>query len=385
MKILIGNFRGRDGIPGEKGEPGAKGEPGDKGQRGSRWTSGTAITGTSTVGVRFPDSGLVDAQIYDHYVNTDTCNMYECVVPGTPDEAEWVHIGSLGNISNINSQRPSYEEALQFENLKSGETIGTAFGKIKKAIAEIKNHFTRKSDATVMGHVKLSDSAAITVAGEYALDAREKNASISSTLAGQISRLNHDVKERIIFEPSESQIDSMKGCEKYIVDAITETGSWSTDYKQGYKTAIVLGKGYGPGPEPKFMPLGKYMQIGMRLGITMYDAVLGKVMTVLNSDIAAVYGGNYHILSMQAQYPSALYVYMNTIYIVSRGAGVFPGDADGGGWITCTIENNNPSNNNPRITVYGIYADASGTLKRHKYNVVHELSGGNPTITSLTI
>ena len=114
MKVLIGNFKGPKGDTGEKGDKGNKGDRGEQGQRGSRWESGTNITGTDTVGTKFPNSGITDAQPLDHYINSDTGNLYECSVPGTADTAEWVYIGSFkgpkgdtgltGSISDINEQ-----------------------------------------------------------------------------------------------------------------------------------------------------------------------------------------------------------------------------------------------------------------------------------------
>lgn len=56
--------------------------------------------------------------------------------------------------------------------------------------AETNEHFTQKSTQSILGHVKLSNSAAVTIAGEYALDAVEKNASVEGTLANMISQAN---------------------------------------------------------------------------------------------------------------------------------------------------------------------------------------------------
>ncbi len=146
MKLKIGNFKGPQG---EQGEAGPQGVTGETGQRGSRWTSGTAITGTSTVGTRFPQSGMTDVQLYDYYVNTSTGNVYECTVPGNADIAEWVHIGNMkgpagpaGSISDINDQKPTYEEAKKLENIDSGETVKISFGKLKKAVSAVieQNH-----------------------------------------------------------------------------------------------------------------------------------------------------------------------------------------------------------------------------------------------------
>lgn len=200
MKLLIGNFRGPEGKQGKKGE---MGETGATGQRGSRWTSGTAVTGTSTAGTIFPETNITDAKLYDYYVNTDTGNLYECTVAGAADVAEWTHIGNIrgpagatgpaGSISEIEEQKPAYTEAAKLENISSGETVKVAFGKLKKAVSVLIAHYTQKATAAILGHVKLSNSAAITKTGEYALDAVEKNASVAGTLANLIAQQNSNL------------------------------------------------------------------------------------------------------------------------------------------------------------------------------------------------
>lgn len=98
--------------------------------------------------------------------------------------------GPAGSISAINDQKPTYTEAAKLENINSGETVKIAFGKIKKAISVLTDHYMQKATASILGHVKLSSSTAITNVGEYALDAVEKNASVEGTLAHQIAQTN---------------------------------------------------------------------------------------------------------------------------------------------------------------------------------------------------
>ena len=205
MKLLIGNFKGPKGEQGNEGKKGDNGDKGEKGERGSRWTSGTAITGTSTTETIFADSGITDAKIDDYYINTTTGNLYQCTASGAADTAKWVYIGNFkgpkgndgpaGSISDINDQIPTYEESTQFENIESGETVKIAFGKLKKALSVFIVHHTQKATAAILGHVKLSNSAAITKAGEYALDAIEKNAAIEGTLANLINSLNSKLSD----------------------------------------------------------------------------------------------------------------------------------------------------------------------------------------------
>lgn len=210
MKLLIGNFKGPKGEQGNEGKKGDNGDKGEKGERGSRWTSGTAITGTSTTETIFADSGITDAKIDDYYINTTTGNLYQCTASGAADTAKWVYIGNFkgpkgndgpaGSISDINDQIPTYEESTQFENIESGETVKIAFGKLKKALSVFIVHHTQKATAAILGHVKLSNSAAITKAGEYALDTIEKNAAIEGTLANLINSLNSNMNTKISAE-----------------------------------------------------------------------------------------------------------------------------------------------------------------------------------------
>lgn len=197
MRLLLGNFKGPEGKQGPEGQ---KGDTGDTGQRGSRYISGTSVTGTSTIGTKFVSTGITDALIHDYYINTDTGNLYECTLPGPADVAEWTYIcnikgptgatGPAGSISDINNQKPTYTEADRLENIESGETVKISLGKLKKAISVLITHYTQKATASVLGHVKLSNSAAVTQTGQMALDAVEKNAAVPGTLAHQVQQIN---------------------------------------------------------------------------------------------------------------------------------------------------------------------------------------------------
>lgn len=203
MRLLLGNFKGPEGKQGPEGQ---KGNTGDTGQRGSRWTSGTNVTGTSTTGTIFASTGITDSLLHDYYINTSTGNLYECTVPGPADVAEWTYIcnikgptgatGPAGSISDINNQKPTYTVADRLENIESGETVKTAFGKLKKALSLLITHYTQQATATVLGHVKLSNSAAVTQTGLMALDAVEKNAAVPGTLAHQVQQINSNLSDR---------------------------------------------------------------------------------------------------------------------------------------------------------------------------------------------
>lgn len=220
VKTLIGNIKGPKGDTGATGATGAKGATGT---RGSRWTEGTAITGTSTTGTVFA-TGITDSLVNDQYLNTGTGNVYRCTTSGNASTAKWVYVGNIkgptgatgakgatgatgpkgdtgatGATGATGPQGPSgtadttFTEATALTTLTSGEAFKTILGKIAKAISTLISHVSVKATSSTLGHVKLSNSSAITEAGEYALDAREKNASVSGTLANQIDNLNTDL------------------------------------------------------------------------------------------------------------------------------------------------------------------------------------------------
>lgn len=54
--------------------------------------SGTAITGTSTEGVIFSDSGITSANVGDAYLNNETFCLYLCTVAGDAATAKWAYI-----------------------------------------------------------------------------------------------------------------------------------------------------------------------------------------------------------------------------------------------------------------------------------------------------
>ena len=75
------------------GPQGPQGIEGQKGVHGSYWYSGVGITGTSTAGQVFPNSGVAQAEFNDQYINGSTGNLYKCTIAGSPDTAQWVYSG----------------------------------------------------------------------------------------------------------------------------------------------------------------------------------------------------------------------------------------------------------------------------------------------------
>lgn len=66
---------------------------------------------------------------------------------------------------------------------------GIFLGKIAKAVSELISHINVKASISATGHVKLSDSSAVTDSTGLALPATEKNATIDGTLANQIANI----------------------------------------------------------------------------------------------------------------------------------------------------------------------------------------------------
>ena len=74
--------------------------------------------------------GVGEAEPYDIYIYSQ--------------RKGWVNSGSLQ--PDVNDQAPTYAEATTLETLTSGEKIGIAFGKIKKAISVLISHIGNKTN-----------------------------------------------------------------------------------------------------------------------------------------------------------------------------------------------------------------------------------------------
>ncbi len=258
-KLETGEFIGPPGPQGLPGEKGDTGKTGNTGERGSKWMRGTAITGIDSNGVEFPNSDIENALAGDFFINTSTNDIYECVKSGNPSTAKWAYIGNIkgnkgdrgdvgpqGTVENIDDQILTFELAENLENVKSGETVKIAFGKLMKAVGAFIVHHTQKATTSILGHIKITNSAAVTDSTGLALAATEKNAAISGTLAHQIAQIsaqNNDLtnsinqinsnliiyrtwqflthEEEIIISPNETRYF---GIEKPVVDGYTCIG-----------------------------------------------------------------------------------------------------------------------------------------------------------------
>ena len=86
--------------------------------------------------------------------------------------------------------KTDYTEQTELTEIESGETRKTFFGKIAKAISTLVNHININATSAKAGHVKLSNSAALTDSTGLALPVTEKNASISGTLAYMLNNFS---------------------------------------------------------------------------------------------------------------------------------------------------------------------------------------------------
>lgn len=92
--------------------------------------------------------------------------------------------------TSLENKTLTYTESSTIQDLNSGEKLSIAFGKLKKAVNAVKNHTGTKATTSVQGHVKLSNSSAVTDSTGLALPVTEKNASISGTLAYMLANFS---------------------------------------------------------------------------------------------------------------------------------------------------------------------------------------------------
>lgn len=80
----------------------------------------------------------------------------------------------LGNVPNVatNDQTPTYTEASSLTELSSGEKLAVAFGKIKKAVADLISHIANKSNP----HHVTAEQAGADVSGAAAAVQAKLNA-----------------------------------------------------------------------------------------------------------------------------------------------------------------------------------------------------------------
>lgn len=130
-------------------------------------------------------------------VTTNTEYWMKCVVGGagaiaTEADAGIVKAGEDIGVDSTGemSLKTDFTEQTDLAVLTGNEDRQTFFGKIAKAVSSLISHISLSATADKAGHVKLSNSSAVTDSTGLALPATEKNALLPGTLANQIDALN---------------------------------------------------------------------------------------------------------------------------------------------------------------------------------------------------
>lgn len=89
--------------------------------------------------------------------------------------------------------RTDFTEQPELAELAGDETRKIFFGKISKAVSDFITHRTLKATGSVLGHVMISNSSAVTANGTFALAAVQNNASIEGTLANKYEKITADL------------------------------------------------------------------------------------------------------------------------------------------------------------------------------------------------
>ena len=130
-------------------------------------------------------------------VTTNTEYWMKCVVGGagaiaTEADAGIVKAGEDIGVDSTGemSLKTDFTEQTDLAVLTGNEDRQTFFGKIAKAVSSLISHISLSATADKAGHVKLSNSSAVTDSTGLALPATEKNAALDGTLANQIATLS---------------------------------------------------------------------------------------------------------------------------------------------------------------------------------------------------
>lgn len=128
---------------------------------------------------------------------TDTEYWMKCVVGGagsiaTTEDAGTVKAGDDIGVDSTGemSLKTDFTAQEELAELTGTEDRQTFFGKIAKAVSTLISHIGTSATADKAGHVKLSNSSAVTDSTGLALPATEKNAALDGTLANKIDALN---------------------------------------------------------------------------------------------------------------------------------------------------------------------------------------------------
>lgn len=175
---------GPQGPKGEQGPTGPAGSNGAAGQRGAIWYTGTYMSGTNTTGEEKGVPGIDGSLVGDHYLNTDTGNIYRCVLEGGQYTSKWVYDGNIF-IEHTHSDYASksiYGDDSVSLGRKSGTDVGpksfafgnntTASGSYSQAFGynttASGNHSYAKGDSTeASGSHSHAEGYRTTASGDY--------------------------------------------------------------------------------------------------------------------------------------------------------------------------------------------------------------------------
>ena len=134
------------------------------------------------------------------------------------DTPKWVYCGSID--IPINDTTPTHTEASSLVTLSSGESLSTAFGKIKKAISSLISHINSYGTASTPGHVKLSDSTSSTSSGFAATPKAVKIAYDKGVEAYNLAVNKIGVNDEVLYSYTLFQVavdasDVMSACNSY--------------------------------------------------------------------------------------------------------------------------------------------------------------------------
>lgn len=128
---------------------------------------------------------------------TDTEYWMKCVVGGagsiaTTEDAGTVKAGDDIGVDSTGEMilKTDFTTQEELTELTGTEDRQTFFGKIAKTVSTLISHISLSATTEKAGHIKLSNSSAVTDSTGLALPATEKNAALDGTLANQIDALN---------------------------------------------------------------------------------------------------------------------------------------------------------------------------------------------------
>ena len=128
-----------------------KGPKGDQGVRGSKWFNTANITGTSTSGTAFPNSGIASAMVGDMALNPTTLNLYICQTAGNAATAKWAFIACIKGPQGAKGDKgdPTTVDAVLSEssaNPIQNKAVAVKFKDVQDSLGRVK--FDGVSDVT---------------------------------------------------------------------------------------------------------------------------------------------------------------------------------------------------------------------------------------------